>query len=239
MFKVKNMTAKDFAFAVRLTDTMDWRLEKEDFEFMLELEPQGCFVLFQDSERAGIVTTISFGKVGWLGNLIVDENRRGRGAGTLLARHATNYLISQNVETIGLYSYIDKVPFYKKLGFEYDSEFVVLTGRGFSPKTFANPREAKKEDVQKIVEFDQICFGASRKKLLEPILLKPNNSCYMSVEDGRMSGYAVAKSYEDMAELGPLVCRRGHGNIAIDLLKANLNRLERVEVSACVNPLVC
>jgi len=234
MFHVKNMTSEDFPFAIRITNTMDWQMAKEDFEFMLKLEPLGCFVLFYDSERAGIVTTVSFDRVGWLGNLIVAETHREKGAGLLLARHAITYLTSKNVETIGLYAYVDKVPFYRRLGFAYDSEFIVLKGRGFSSTVVANLREAKKEDIQDIINCDKTCFGASRRKLLELILLDKNNSYYLCIENGQMLGYAVAKAYQDMAELGPLVCRQGHSDIAIDLLKANLNKLDRFEVSMCV-----
>ena len=102
MLHVENMTLKDFSFAVRLTDTMDWNQAEEDFEFMLQLEPQGCFVLFDDAKPIGIVTTVSFGKIGWLGNLIVTEAYRGKGAGTLLAQHAIEYLTSKNSLTVGL-----------------------------------------------------------------------------------------------------------------------------------------
>jgi len=234
MFQIKNMRAEDFAFAVRITDTMNWKLVEEDFEFMLELEPQGCLVLFHDSERVGIVTTISFGKIGWLGNLIVAESHRGRGAGTLLARRAVKYLTSKNVETIGLYAYLDKIPFYQNLGFERDSEFIVLTGRGFYSSATANVREVKKEDIQGIINFDKNCFGASRRKLLEPILLDQNDLCYVSVEDGQMLGYAVSKTCKRTAELGPLMCRRERSDIAVNLLKANLNRLEGFDVFMCV-----
>jgi len=40
--------------------------------------------------------------------------------------------------------------------------------------------------------------------------------------------------YEEMAEIGPLVCRQERHDIAIDLLKATLNRLRGFEVSMCV-----
>jgi len=234
MFHVKNMSVEDFAFAVRITDTMGWKLVEEDFGFMMALEPEGCFVLLYDSERIGIVTTVSFDKVGWLGNLIVNESHRKKGAGSLLVRHSVDYLTNKNVETIGLYTYVDRVPFYRRFGFEYDSEFIVLKGKGFSSPTGANLREARKEDIQEVIDYDHFCFGASRRKLLEPILLDPDSLCYMSIEDGRMLGYAVAKVYGEMAELGPLVCRRGRSDIAIDLLRATINRLEGFEVSICI-----
>lgn len=91
MFQVKKMTTKDFDFAVRLTDTMNWQLTEEDFEFMLRLEPEGCSVLLHNSRRVGILTTISFDKTGWIGNVIVDEDCRKRGAGSLLVKHAMDY----------------------------------------------------------------------------------------------------------------------------------------------------
>jgi GNAT superfamily N-acetyltransferase len=234
MFHVKNMSLEDLEFAVRITDSMSWNLVEEDFKFMMHLEPDGCFVLLSDSERVGIATTISFNKVGWLGNIIVSESHRKLGAGSLLVRHCVKYLASKNVETVGLYSYIDKVPFYRRLGFEYNSEFTVLKGKGFSSPPKAGLREATKENIQEVIDYDQSCFGASRRKLLEPILLDPHNLCYMSIEDGRISGYAAAKVYEEMAEIGPLVCRQERHNIAIDLLKATLNRLRGFEVSMCV-----
>ncbi len=234
MFHIKNMVAEDFPFAVHLTDTMNWKLTEEDFEFMLKLEPLGCFVLFHDLRRAGIVTTITFDEIGWLGNLIVAGNHRKRGAGSLLAKQAVNYLKSKGVKTIGLYAYIDKIPFYKRLGFEYESEFIVLRGTGFSSPPRTNVRKAKKQDLQKIINFDKTCFGGSRRKLLVPILLNSKNPSCVCDEDGKMLGYAVAKVYEDMAELGPLVCTHGRPDVAIDLLNVNLERLEDLEVSSCV-----
>ena len=88
MFKVKPLTASDFGFAVELANTMDWNMAAEDFTFMASLEPDGSFLLVDDSKRVGIATCISYGKVGWFGNLIVDETSRRKGAGRMLVQHA-------------------------------------------------------------------------------------------------------------------------------------------------------
>ncbi len=105
---------------------MDWNMADEDFQFMLNLEPEGCFVAFDGRERVGIATSISFGKVGWFGNLIVKEKYRNKGVGSLLVKHSINYLQAKGVKTIGLYAYPNLIGFYGKLGFKVDEDFSVL-----------------------------------------------------------------------------------------------------------------
>ncbi len=234
MFHVQKMSVEDFTFAVRLTNTMNWNLVEEDFQFMKDLEPKGCFIIRDESERIGVATIISFGKVGWLGNVIVREEFRRRGAGSLLVKHALEYLTKQDVETIGLYAYQNKIQFYQRLGFEYDSNFVVLTGKPESSSEQVHQREATKNDEREIIDLDHLCFGASRRKLLAPILDESSNVCYVSGEKGSIRGFVVAKAYLGMAEVGPLVCQRGCPDIAVDLLKAVLNRVGGLEVITCV-----
>ena len=234
MFHIEKMSPEDFEFAVRLTDTMNWNLVEEDFEFMMRLEPDGCFILLCNSERVGVATAISYGQVGWLGNVIVSENHRRKGGGSLLVKYATEYLTSKGVETIGLYSYLDRIPFYTKHNFQFDSKFIALKGRGFSASTEARVREADEDDMQQIIDLDRLYFGGSRSKLLEPVLLDPSNLCYVCTDDDRILGFVAAKVYNEASEIGPLVCRQGYDDIAIDLLKTNLKRLKSCEVYLCI-----
>jgi GNAT superfamily N-acetyltransferase len=234
MFYVKKMSMVDFEFAVRLTDTRDWNLVEDDFKFMTDLEPEGCFVLFDNSERIGIITSINFGKIGWFGNLIVDENYRKRGAGSLLVSQVVNYFASKNVENVGLYAYMDTIAFYEKLGFKYDSDLIVLEGKASASIVDTEIKEAKKEDYQKIIEYDQYSLGLSRKKLLEAILHNSDTLCYFAAENGQIQGYVMAKVYDGIAEIGPLVCQPKRSDIAINLVKTILNRLEGFHVSLCV-----
>jgi N-acetylglutamate synthase-like GNAT family acetyltransferase len=213
---------------------MNWSLTTADFEFMIELEPDGCFILLENSKKIGLATTISFGTIAWFGNLIVSESHRKRGAGSQLVRHSVDYLKRKHVRTIGLYAYTDRIPFYERLGFRCDMEFTVLNGRGSSLPVKFVAGLADKQDLQKIIEFDQSCFGASRRKLLEPIILDSDNLCLLSAEGKRIVGYVVAKVYRQMGEIGPLVCQKGREDVAVNLLRSLLSRLEGYEVSMFV-----
>jgi predicted N-acetyltransferase YhbS len=230
MFHVEKMEVNDFPFAVQLADTMNWKLTVEDFEFMMQLEPHGCFVQFHGQERVGIATSVSFVKVGWFGNFVVKEDFRRGGAGSSLIKHATDYLKKQGVETIGLYAYPHLVKFYENFGFETDTDFLVLQGKTTFQTTQQMPKAAKKQDIPEVIDLDYRCFGANRRKLLERILLNKDNLCYVSTENKEITGYVVAKVYEKMAEVGPLICKASRVKAAALLLKIILSRLNGLDV---------
>jgi hypothetical protein len=231
MFHVKKMKADDFPFAVQLANTMNWNMTPEDFEFMTKLEPNGCFVLLHGQERSGIATTISFGKAGWFGNLVVKEKFRWEGAGKLLIKHSVDYLKNKGVETIGLYAYPRLVKFYESVGFESDIEFLVLKGNTDFPFAAQEGVKAvKRQDIPKIIGFDCRCFGADRQKLLEAILLDTGNLCYLSTENDEVTGYVAAKVHGRISEVGPLMCSVNHEKKAVSLLKTILGRLNCLEV---------
>jgi len=234
MFHVEIMTPKDFEFAIKITEPMGWGLAQSDFQFMIKLEPEGCFTLFDDFERIGVATTVSYGEVGWFGNLIIRPDKREKGGGSLLVRHALEYLAKKDVKTVGLYSYIDKIPFYTKLGFKRESEFMVLKGKAFASPTSTSLKKATKSDARAIISLDQDCFGGHRRKLLELILSDPDNIGYTFFENNRLLGFVTAKVYDSSADLGPLECEQGQTNIAMSLLKVTLNELKSREVSVCI-----
>jgi len=231
MFHLEKMKADDFTFAVQLANTMNWNMAIEDFEFMMKLEPQGCFVLFHGSERLGICTSVSFGSVGWFGNLVVKGGYRREGAGSLLVKHAIDYLKNKGVETIGLYAYPHLIRFYESFGFKPDISFLVLQGKAGLLSTEGSVRKVNKQDVPEVIEFDSQCFGANRTKLLEPILLDTGNLCYIATENCGIAGYVAAKVYGTMAEVGPLICHTNHVEAAVVLLKTILSRLNGLAVS--------
>jgi GNAT superfamily N-acetyltransferase len=88
MVQIRKMRQDDFEFAATLANTADWNMNNEDFQFEVALEPDGCLVATQGAERVGIATCISYGKLGWFGNLIVDQRHRSKGVGALLLNNA-------------------------------------------------------------------------------------------------------------------------------------------------------
>ena len=67
-------------------------------------------------------------------------------------------------------------------------------------------------------------------KLLKPLLRNKGNLCYISTENSEITGYVVAKVYDKMAEVGPLICSANRVKEALLLLKTILIRLSGIEV---------
>lgn len=234
MLKVTTMKPEDFLFATELANTMDWNMAPEDFEYSSKLEPEGCLVLFEDSKPVGIATCISYGKAGWFGNLIVKKEIRHRGGGSLLVKHAINYLQSKGVETIGLYAYPHLLNFYGNLGFKADEELVVWQAQAINFPSMEPLPEIGKLHFQAIAKFDKDCFGGDRTKLLESIILEQGNLGYYLSKRTGVVGYIAATVYETMAWVGPLMCREGHVENASKLLEGVLAKISGKRVFAAI-----
>jgi N-acetylglutamate synthase-like GNAT family acetyltransferase len=235
MFKVRAMRTQDFSFATKLANTMNWNMTLEDFQFMMSLEPEGCFVLFEGAKPAGIATCISFGKVGWFGNLIVKAECRKKGGGSKLVNHAKKYLRSKRVETIGLYAYPDLVNFYGTSGFTFDEDFSVLRVENFGSMDAEELSSINSRQFPSINRFDSECFGGDRKKLLESIIFRDENVSYFISDSDGVCGYVAATIYENSAWIGPLICNESRNDVSISLIKAVLTKVSGKSVYVVVS----
>jgi N-acetylglutamate synthase-like GNAT family acetyltransferase len=231
MFQVKTMTPKDYPFAVQLANTMNWNMTKEDFKFSMALEPNGCFILFDGAERLGLITCISFGGVGWFGNLIVTPQARRRGAGKALVQHTLDYLRSMGAETVGIYAYPELQGFYGGFGFKPDAEFSVMHNDQVECSSNAQVFRANMQDLPLLNSFDSQIFGGNRLKLLESTLKKPENMVFYVKDKEGITGFVAAKVFGGSVEFGPLVCKPRHPEVAEELVLAALTRLNGSEVS--------
>lgn len=206
MFQIRTLAIKDYSFAVQLANTMNWNMAPEDFQYMADLEPEGSFILEDDNKPVGIATCISYGKVGWFGNLIVDPAYRKKGAGGMLVRHAVDYLHNKGVETVGLYAYPQLKGFYGELGFTADVDFALLHANNVAAVEGTGAHRIEEAQLNKIPKFDSYYFGGDRSRLINSIVLEDSNAGYYISDQGHVVGYIAATIYEKMAWIGPLVC---------------------------------
>jgi N-acetylglutamate synthase-like GNAT family acetyltransferase len=213
---------------------MSWDLTEKDFTFMMELEPEGCFVALADAKRVGITTTAHYGKVGCIGNVIVDAEFRSKGIGVKLVKEAARYLSDKSASTIALYAYQNTVEFYENLNFKADYHFIRLTGEGQkSQETFGNVRAMTRRDLEDVIRMDHKCMGWNRARLLRRKFAESSDLCYVAQDNVKLVGFIMANRYRQ--EVGPLICRADRDEEAISLLKTVLSKLNEFEIGIGVS----
>ena len=209
MSDIKIMAGNDIDFATGLTNIEKWANSKADFERLIKLDPNGNFVAWENDRRVGIVTTVSFGKLAVVGNLIVSDKYRGRGIGRPLIEHALKYLKGQkDISTIELDGDFPAVELYRKLGFR-DKYFSFRFCRKPADCSGGKIGAGIVEPI-KIIEIDNKLIDVlrvSRAKFLAEFISLHNGQVYVTGGNG-IGSYSVArKCFGDYYIIGPTMAK--------------------------------
>jgi len=203
MLKIRAMSKADIKFAVGLTEAENWGNQVADFERLIKIDTQGCFVGYEKEHPIGIITTVDFGQLGFLGNLIVKKEFRGRGYGRCLMQHGFDYLKSKKLKAIELDGDFPAVRLYRKLGFKdkYLS-FRLLRNPGGN-----SPIEKSRTSVPagQVAEFDEKATGLHRSDFLADYAGLHQEHLYTIKRPGVVAYGIVKVADRGFSTLGPLI----------------------------------
>jgi ribosomal protein S18 acetylase RimI-like enzyme len=206
MLRIRTLNKLDLAFAVRLSNQEGWSTPRGDLERILRLDPYGSFIALESDKKLGIATTVSYGKtLGWIGNVIVDKQHRGRNIGRALVLHALHYLQTRGVRCIGLYCFNQNISFYENLGFVVHNKFLRLKRKGPVVKGRLHEKPFNRQLLSRIFAIDKKVFGADRSRLIRIALADGWASCLGTVNNQAHASYLFLKDYGSMFDLGPWV----------------------------------
>lgn len=227
------MEPGDVEFAVALTAGEGWGYTPQDFRRLMALEPEGCFVALDGDRPVGITTLTSYGRVAWIGSVIVEQGRRGKGIGQALMEAALAYAERRGVESCRLNAYLHVIPFYDRLGFRPEFENIRFVGSApgeLDPEV----ERARPALLPALASFDEPYFGANRLRVLEA-LYHDYGRGFLVLRRGReIRGYIVAGSSAEGVEVGPWVCRPSDADAPGVLLSSALALAEGRPVALSV-----
>ncbi len=234
---VRVMAPADFPFAVALTDTERWGFTVEDFARFLSISPDGCFVVEHGGDRVGVLTTARYGAVGWIGNVIVSGQARGKGLGEALILHAVDHLEKAGARCVRLWAYENTVGLYGKYRFNEDG---VQSARwtGFGHSAHETPLASaplgcavfplNPLTLRDIFPLDLAHFGADRSAVLARVAADKSTAGFVArLPGGVPAGYLLAKGSPKGCEIGPWIVAPDAAPWAVPcLLEAALAALE-------------
>jgi predicted N-acetyltransferase YhbS len=223
--EIREMTPEDLGLCVGLFGLVGWGNTADDVRRMLSYEPGGCFVATVGGAGVGIVASTSYGGVGFVGNLIVRPDHRGKGVGASLMRAAMTHLLDTGARSVRLDSVPRAVPLYRRLGFreEYPSLRFTSVGRRLPWEGVERITQA---DLPGVLELDRRFFGAQRGRILKRVFLDFPDLCFLAREGSGVVGYIMAKIGEGVHRIGPWICKPERPKVAESLLHRLMSEVE-------------
>jgi GNAT superfamily N-acetyltransferase len=214
-------TDADWQVFLALAREEGWRVPKSELELFRGPLAGDAFVLRRGEEFLGFVTAVAHERSGWIGNLLVPRDCRGRGYGALLFDHAVQVLERQGVANIWLTASSLGRPLYEKKGFAVVDGIVRWT---FMTDGSSLP-DGERLEAEQLLAGDARVWGESRERLLAPLVQQGQVfACGATV--------ALLQGGDGMQVLGPWVsaelCPRENRLLLLAVLGAAAERTELV-----------
>src|SRR5437867_120777 len=182
--QLRKMTYADIGFGMKLKAAAVWNQLPADWKRLIDLEPEGCFILESEGQPVGSVTTTLYEKrLAWIGMVLVSPEHRRHGFGTALLEAAMDYCQRQGVAVIKL----DATPLGKKLydtlGYQDEYRLKRMQGEGRLQK-YENVHPMRPVDLWEVVQMDMSFFGISRQRLLEKLFEENPSLCFVAQRSG-------------------------------------------------------
>jgi predicted N-acetyltransferase YhbS len=172
-FTLRCLTPNDLATADRLRASLGWNQTIADWQRLLSLAPEGCFVAEQEGRIVGTCTSVTYGNaLAWIGMMMVHPDHRGQGIGSALLQGCVDHLRRRSVRCIKLDATPMGRPLYARIGFvpEWTLTRWEHHGSPFAIEPASDSIQSLSErHWPAVLDLDAKAFGVPRGPLLQSI----------------------------------------------------------------------
>jgi GNAT superfamily N-acetyltransferase len=197
---IREMTAADIPALMELKNAAGWNQIEADWQNVMALQPDGCFVYEADGRAVGSATVVAFGReLAWIGMVLVLPDYRRRGIARVLMEHCVAWGRERGIACLKLDATDMGRPLYASLGFEDEQP---IERWGVSACLVPPSQAPRLGSLDSIIELDREAFGADRLRMLEQLYERfPEHAV------GNAGGYAMGRPGWNAYFLGPVVAK--------------------------------
>jgi GNAT superfamily N-acetyltransferase len=205
---LRGATLDDLPALASLREAAGWTVHDWALRAVIGV-PHARFVVAVDD--AGTVVAsgsgISYGPLGFIGNMVVAEAHRRRGVGSAVLEAVTDFLEAAGCVRLELNATADGRPLYERHGFA--SIGPSLTARVPREGRLAlgatiRVRHSTAGDLDVIAAYDLPRFGGDRRMLLAQLVADPEAPTLIAERDGGVAGFATIRD-EAGGRIGPFM----------------------------------
>ncbi len=160
----RQLTEEDWLLFLHWAAQENWRVSFQEKRLFQNQWRPYFFALHAEGEVQGFVSAVAYKESGWIGNLLVAEERRGHGYGSALFDFSLEFLRQANLRRIWLTASEKGQPIYERRGFKVvdliERWRAIGLGNSVAPVT---------SDVVELVDIDTNCWGESRAPLIRAL----------------------------------------------------------------------
>ncbi|MBN1940431.1 MAG: GNAT family N-acetyltransferase [Candidatus Aminicenantes bacterium] len=209
---IRSLHPGELALASDFPAREGWTSETpEMFEGFLAHDPNGFLAAEENGRLVGICAATSYGNSGFIGELIVLREARGRGLGPALLDAAVGYLKSRGAEHIYLDAVRKAAPFYELSGFRpvcRSLRFAGWADEVVLPDTRDENgalRPMETDDLPAVCALDLEAFGADRSFFLKRRRALHPEFAWVLEEAAGIAGYILGHPGNDIVVAAPLI----------------------------------
>ena len=226
--RLRTAGAADLPRIAELRETVGWSVHDWALRAVLTPPHARCLVVVDDHDLVvGVGSGISYGGLGFVGNMVVDAANRRRGIGAAILAAVIGFLEELGTTRMELYATSEGRPLYARHGFELTgpSAMVRVPRRISRPSAELVLQEATSDAATDIAAYDAPRFGGDRSVLLCAALEDPDRPLVVARRDAEIVGYGWVRP--DGERIGPLVADTPE--IAAALIGDAFGRLPRAD----------
>jgi ribosomal protein S18 acetylase RimI-like enzyme len=211
-YSIRDMREAELDFAAGYIENEGWLSEdRTTLESSFRYDPHGCFIAEQEDHPVGMCIGTSYGKAGFLGELIVSCEQRGKSLGTMLLRHTIAYLQNRYAETVYLDGVLKAVPLYEREGFHKVCRSWRFSGK-LEGKASKRVRPMNAGDLGQVCALDRASFEADRSFFIKRRMQTFPELCYVMADNAKICGYITGRGYPERLYAGPWIVAKNCEN---------------------------
>lgn len=220
---LRRMRTADLTEALWLTQAESWSHRLEDWAFHFRLG-RGWVACGDDTRVVGTALWWPYGRrLATIGLIVVDRAYQGQGIGRRLMGAVMSDAGSRSLHLVATRA---GSRLYQQCGFEHRGEICqhqgVATAAPLPPGAgTARLRRVTSADLPAISQWDAAAFGAERAHVITAVL--DDGEGFLAERDGRLAGYALARSGGRGTIIGPVAAN--DETLAIELIAHRLRRV--------------